>query len=68
VALRTSTTLATRVGATPEWLLTAFAVYGALAGVMPWLRRRTGRGEVMEPTAPVRQEHGAQPAMEKRNG
>ncbi|MGX7679677.1 apolipoprotein N-acyltransferase [Jatrophihabitans sp. DSM 45814] len=43
IGLRTSTTLATRVGAIPEWLLTAFALFGVLAGLMPWMRRRTAR-------------------------
>jgi apolipoprotein N-acyltransferase len=40
IPLETSTTLATRVGAAPEWIITAFALYGVLSGLLLWLRRR----------------------------
>ncbi|CAN5615701.1 apolipoprotein N-acyltransferase [soil metagenome] len=40
VGLRTSTTLATRLGAIPEWLLTALALAGLLGGLLRWSRRR----------------------------
>lgn len=43
IALESSTTLATRVGEYPEWLLTGLAVLGALSGLLPRRRGRNGK-------------------------
>jgi apolipoprotein N-acyltransferase len=56
VALETSTTLATRLGAIPEWLLTAGALFGAISGVT-WRRSRRSRRRA----SGSRDETGAQP-------
>ena len=44
IAQRDSTTLAERLGAGPEWLLTALGGGALLAIAVPRLRRRAGRG------------------------
>jgi apolipoprotein N-acyltransferase len=49
VALETSTTLATRVGPAPEWILTAAALIGALSGLFTGRRRRTRTAPEPEP-------------------
>ena len=43
VPLRTAQTLATRLGALPEYLLTGLAVAAALWSLLPYLRTRLGR-------------------------
>jgi apolipoprotein N-acyltransferase len=44
IAQRDATTLAERLGAGPEWLLTALGAGALLAGAVPALRRRRARG------------------------
>ena len=55
VALETSTTLATRAGAIPEWVLTALALLGACSGLFARFRGRT-RGATRTAAGPRRAE------------